>query len=148
MQMLLGVVMTLAALGSATRVEEPDPQEWLNALDLRRAVAFMGEGAKVYPRELAAAGLDSGSFQPPKLAKPAKLAYPETARRERIQGIVVLDCLLDNAGKVGTCRTRASVPPLNQAAMDYVHLSQYEPAKVDGQARSIVLSFFVMFRLH
>jgi TonB family protein len=148
MRMLLGIVMALAALGSASRAEEPDPQEWRNALDLRAVVEFVGEGAKVHPRELAAAGLDSGSFQPPKVVKPAKLAYPDAARRERIQGIVVLECLLDDAGKVGACRTRVSVPSLDQAAIDYVHLSKYEPAKVRGEVRSIVLSFSVMFRLY
>lgn len=148
MRVRCGFVLAVAVFRAVAWAEQPDPPEWRNALDLRKVVAFIGEGTQVYSRQLEPAGLDPRSFEPPKLLKGAKLAYPESARRELTQGIVVLECMLDAAGKVSACRIGRSLPPLDQAALDYVQLSKYAPAKIGGEPRAIVVSFSVMFRLY
>jgi TonB family protein len=83
---------------------------------------------------------------------PAKLkevapVYPEKARRERIQGLVILDCTVNAEGVVTDVKVLRPISELNAAAIDAVKQWRYEPARVNGAAVPIRMAVSVNFLL-
>jgi TonB family protein len=60
-------------------------------------------------------------------------AYPQVARTARISGIVKVEVVLDEDGKVAEVRNAAGPEMLRRAAMDAVKRWQFKPATRDGQ---------------
>jgi len=63
--------------------------------------------------------LHSGMKAPVKIVDVAPI-YPEISRRARLQGVVILEAVLDAKGHVESVRVLRSVPTLDQAAIDAV----------------------------
>jgi len=128
--------------------EDESPRQWQGALDLRRAVTAKAEHVAVDRAELEAAGVLPAAFAPPKRVKGAPAVYPETAARGGAQGIVRLECLIKDSGDVEACRVAAGVQrSIDRAATDAIRRWKYEPARVDGEARSIVAQFVMVFAI-
>jgi len=66
-------------------------------------------------------------------------AYPDAARREQIEGYVVLRYDVDAAGLVTDVEVLESSPPeiFDQAAVDAVASWRYTPRLVDGEPRAV-----------
>jgi TonB family protein len=127
---------------------DAEPAPWPGALDLRKAITIKSERVAVDPRELEAAGVDSGTFTPPRRTKGASPSFPDQAARAGAQGRVLLECRITESGSVDACRVAHSVhPALDRAAADAIRRWKYEPARVMGQPRSIVVQFLVIFAL-
>jgi protein TonB len=73
--------------------------------------------------------------------------YPPDARRLQIQGIVVLNVLVDETGKVTEAKIVSGPVFLQQAAMDSVRKWKYQPARLDGQPIAIHINVGVNFSL-
>jgi protein TonB len=73
--------------------------------------------------------------------------YPPVARSARIEGIVVLEAVLDTTGHVESVRVLRSIPLLDQAAVDAVRQWQFTPTMLNGTAVPIVMTVTVDFRL-
>jgi TonB family protein len=73
--------------------------------------------------------------------------YPDKARRDRVQGTVVLEGTVDVEGKVKGIEVVRSVPELDQAAIDAVQTWKYEPATVGGVPTPMVTTITVNFLL-
>lgn len=99
---------------------------------------------------------------PPKPAGPVKVAdlpvpphktvdvrpiYPEHARAARIEGVVVMEAVLDPSGQVTQLRVVRSVPMLDQAAMDAVRQWRYTPTMYYGKPVSVLLTITISFKL-
>ncbi len=99
---------------------------------------------------------------PPKPAGPVKVAdlpvpphktvdvrpiYPEHARAARIEGVVVMEAVLDPTGHVTQLRVVRSVPMLDQAAMDAVRQWRYTPTMYYGKPVSVLLTITISFKL-
>jgi TonB family protein len=139
-------VMACAALVLAG--EDALPRQWEGALDLRKAVIAKSDRVAVDPRELEAAGVDAATFTPPKRVKGAPAIYPESAARGGGQGIVRLECLIKDSGAVEACRVAVGVQrSIDRAATDAIRRWKYEPARVEGEAKSVVAQFVMIFKL-
>jgi len=141
----LAWVMASAALAVAG---DDRPRQWQGALDLRKAVRIKSENVAVDRGELEAAGVEPGGFTPPKRVKGSPAIYPESAARAGAQGLVRLECLIKDSGKVEACRITQKVrPAIDQAAEEAIRHWKYEPARVKEEPTSIVAEFVMMFAL-
>jgi TonB family protein len=73
--------------------------------------------------------------------------YPESARRARVQGTVLLDAVVSAEGAVTRVKFVSGPKALSQAAIDAVHWWRYEPYIVNGQPATIETTVAVDFRL-
>ena len=100
--------------------------------------------------------------EPPKPAGPVKVAdlpvpphkivdvrpiYPEPARAARIEGLVVMEAVLDPTGHVTQLRVIRSVPLLDQAAMNAVRQWRYTPTMYYGKPVSVLMTITINFTL-
>lgn len=70
------------------------------------------------------------------IAAPTRLdrvQYPQEARDAGIQGVVILEVVIDERGRVGDAKVMRSIPLLDQPAMDEVSRWQFAPTVVNGQ---------------
>lgn len=89
----------------------------------------------------------TGEIKPPKLIKKVDPVYPEEARKERIEGVVILEVTTDHFGRVADIKVLKSVPQLDQAAIEAVKQWEYEPLIIDGRPRPVIFTVTVSFRL-
>ena len=61
--------------------------------------------------------------------------YPAIARNARIQGVVILEAVLNAQGGVESVRVLRSIPLLDQAAVDAVQQWRFTPALSERRAR-------------
>lgn len=90
--------------------------------------------------------LHQGIQAPRKLVDVAP-RYPALARESRVEGIVILDVIIDETGNVMSTRVLRSVGLLDQAAVDAVKQWKFTPARLNGEAIPIVMTVTVSFRL-
>jgi len=89
-----------------------------------------------------------GEIKPPRLIKKVDPVYPEEARRERIEGVVILEATTDKEGNVINIRVlRSKDPLLDQAAMDAVRKWKYQPFYINGEPKGLIFTVTVRFRL-
>ena len=100
------------------------------------------------PAAPAAHGLIGGMVQQPRLIRATLPVYPQLAKATRVSGDVVVDALIDAAGKVNTVRVISGPVLLQQSAIETVRQWKYEPARLDGQAVAMHLTVTVKFRLN
>jgi TonB family protein len=136
------------ALGTTVLAGGQPSRQWQAALDLAKAVKIKSDRVAVNPQELEAAGVDPGTFTPPKRVKGSSPRYPEAAARDNAQGTVLLECLITEAGAVRGCRVTHSVhPAADREAARAIQRWKYEPARVMGRPRGIIAEFRMIFRL-
>jgi protein TonB len=73
--------------------------------------------------------------------------YPPAAREARIQGVVILEALIDGKGKVEQARVLRSVSELDQAALDAVKQWVFTPTLINGKPVKVVMTVTVNFKL-
>lgn len=78
----------------------------------------------------------------------AQPVYPDVARAARVEGTVVLECVIDTSGRVTNIRVLSSVPLLDQAAIDAVRRWRYTPSVYHGRPVSVLMTVTVRFTLH
>lgn len=89
-----------------------------------------------------------GEIKPPKLIKKVDPVYPEEARKEGIQGVVILEATTDEEGNVVKVKVLESESSLlNQQAVDALKQWKYEPFYVDGKPVGVIFTVTVTFRL-
>lgn len=85
------------------------------------------------------------NVEPPKLTVYVKPQYPVYARERGIQGLVVLEFIIDAKGEPHRIRVLRSIPDLDPAAVHAVENWRYEPIITDGVAREVIMSVPVAF---
>ena len=86
--------------------------------------------------------------KPVKILAPAPV-YTELARRARIQGIVILQAVIDRDGAVISTEVVRGLPMgLNEAALEAVRQWRYEPATLHGRPVAVAFQLVVKFELH
>jgi protein TonB len=88
-----------------------------------------------------------GEVRPPAKLRHVKPAYPELARITRTAGTVVLDCLIDDAGRVAEVRVISGHPLLAPAAAEAVGQWLYSPTLLNGVPVPVLLTVTVRFEL-
>ena len=76
------------------------------------------------------------------------IKYPEAAKRKRLSGQVWVDFAVNHEGCVVTAAVvETDHEELNEAAMDAIYLSRFEPAKIDGKAVATRHQLPITFRV-
>jgi TonB family protein len=88
-----------------------------------------------------------GDIRPPLKVVHVVPVYPALAAAARVQGSVVLDCVIDEDGHVASVTVLRSQPLLEAAAVDAVRQWRYRPTLLNGVRVSVLLTVTVDFRL-
>src|SRR5258708_3869912 len=87
----------------------------------------------------------SGGVPVPKRTKTVKPEYPPEAQARGVGGIVILELVVDTAGKVAAAQVIRSVPPFDEAAVSAARQWEYEVTKVNGKPVSVRLTVPISF---
>jgi protein TonB len=83
----------------------------------------------------------------PRKTNDVRPVYPDVARMARVDGTVVLEAVLDPAGRVTQLRVITSVPLLDQAALAAVRQWRYTPSLYGGRPVSVLMTITIRFTL-
>ena len=73
--------------------------------------------------------------------------FPPAAQAAGQRGIVIIELIIDEAGKVATADVLRSVVPFDEAALSAARQWEYEVTKVDGQPVPVRLTVPITFAL-
>ena len=73
--------------------------------------------------------------------------YPAIARSARVEGVVILEAVIDERGEVGRIKVLKSIPLLDGAATAAVQQWRYTPTLLNGVPVSVLMSITVHFTL-
>lgn len=125
--------------------DKPDLVDDLNTslsdLSLDLAGGIEGNGARILKNALSSAMQRADSAfsmsdldQKPRPLQQVPPQYPPTLLRQKVEGVVKIDCVIDPRGRVVNPRIVSSPHPLfNDAAMDAVKQWRFEPGVRDGE---------------
>lgn len=88
-----------------------------------------------------------GQIKEPSKVRNVPPAYPDIAKQARVQGVVVLEAVINSSGEVTNVRVLRGVPLLNDAAAAAVRQWRYTPTTLNGQPVAVVMTVTVNFRL-
>jgi len=88
-----------------------------------------------------------GDVREPRKLKDVPPIYPEIAVLSRLQGDVVLECVVDPAGHVTGVRVVRSIPVFDDAAVAAVKQWVYAPTLLNGVPVALIMNVTVSFRL-
>jgi protein TonB len=88
-----------------------------------------------------------GHLQPPQVLNSTAPVYPMNARMQKIQGVVMLDALIDESGKVVSTTVISGPQPLVVAAQQAVQNWKYKPAQLNGKPVTVHAKVNVRFAL-
>jgi protein TonB len=74
-------------------------------------------------------------------------AYPAIARSVRVEGVVILEAIVDTSGTITGLRVLRSVALLDQAAVDAVRQWRFKPALLNGDPVNVIMTITVRFAL-
>ena len=86
-----------------------------------------------------------GPIAAPMKIRDVKPVYPPMALQAGVQGVVIVEVLIDSAGDVAEGRVLRSIPLLDQAALNAVKQWKFVPLTVDGVARPALMTVTVSF---
>jgi periplasmic protein TonB len=89
-----------------------------------------------------------GRVKEPRLIQRVEPTYPPLALQTHIQGIVIIEAIIDEHGDVGEMRVVSGPPLLIQSALDAVRHWKYEPTYLNDQAVPVQLNVRVQFLLN
>ncbi len=91
---------------------------------------------------------EEGKLVEPKLLKSAAPVYPEREKREKVTGLVVIDILIDEEGKVADTDVVASpLESFSKAADACVRKWRFRPGTKDGVPAAFRQRVTINFRL-
>jgi protein TonB len=81
------------------------------------------------------------------LLKKVEPKYPKTAKASRIEGVVVLNAIIDKKGHITTLQVMSGPEILANEAVEAVKQWEYEPYKYKGAVIEIQTTITVTFAL-
>jgi len=89
----------------------------------------------------------AGTVELPRLLKKVAPVYPPSARKARVEGVVVIEATIEESGRLDHLNVVEGHPMLVDAAMDAVRQWRYVPAKLHGVPTSSSVRVNVIFNL-
>jgi protein TonB len=86
-------------------------------------------------------------MQPPRKIVDVAPVYPNLARAAHVEGLVILEAVIDAHGRVESVRVLRSMATLDQAAVDAVRQWRFTPTLLNGEPVPIVMTVTVNFTL-
>jgi periplasmic protein TonB len=102
--------------------------------------------APVAPVDRRPIALHSG-IEPPRKVFDRAPEYPSLAKAAGIQGLVIVEVIIDEHGDVTNARVLRSTAVLDQAALDAVRRWKFSPARLNGEAIPVVMTVTINFQL-
>ncbi len=89
-----------------------------------------------------------GNVQPPTIVKRVEPRYPEIARRTGIQGMVILEAIIDRTGRVRDVKVVRSLNTLcDEAAIEAVRQWEFKPGTQNDIPIDVIMNLTVQFTL-
>ncbi len=88
-----------------------------------------------------------GQIKEPKKLRDVKPTYPDIAKQARVQGIVILECIISPQGKVSEVKVLRGIPLLDAAAIEAVKQWVYTPTLLNGVPVPVIMTVTVNFKL-
>ena len=89
-----------------------------------------------------------GNVKAPKKVHAPAPRYTQDARESRVQGVVIVQAIIDREGLVEDVKVLKGLPlGLDKAAVDAIRQWQFEPATLDGNPVAVYYNLTVNFRL-
>jgi protein TonB len=88
-----------------------------------------------------------GNVREPRRITYVPPVYPVIAQTAKVEGIVILEAIIDETGAVRDIRVLRSIPLLDRAAIDAVSRWRYLPTQLNGLAVPVIMSVSVKFQL-
>lgn len=88
-----------------------------------------------------------GNVKTPTKVHDVRPIYPQEAQDARVQGVVILEAVIDGAGSVREAKVLRSIPVLDQAALDAVQQWQFVPTLLNGNPVPVIMTVTVNFTL-
>ena len=73
--------------------------------------------------------------------------YPVDAMRDRVQGVVIIEAVIDESGAVVNAQIRRSIPMLDTAALDSVRQWVFTPTEINGRPVPVLMTVTLNFTL-
>jgi protein TonB len=83
----------------------------------------------------------------PRLTKRVEPIYPEEAKKNEIEGVVIIEATTNTKGDVIDTKVLRSIPALDQAALDALKQWKYEPMIINDQPYGVIFVVTVRFKL-
>ena len=140
----LSEMITVQGAFTAATLAVVEPQATQpTAADLEAARALSATLSP--PIERSGAVRVGGAIKEPKKIRDVKPAYPEMAMAAGVQGIVILEALIEQDGSVGDVRVLRSIALLDQAAVEAVRQWRFTPTLLNGQPVEVLMTVTVNF---
>jgi protein TonB len=89
-----------------------------------------------------------GNVLPPKIVSRVDPQYTEPARRAKIEGIVIIEAVIDQHGDVTEARILKPLPfGLDQQALNAIRAWKFKPGTLNGQAVRVYYNLTVNFQI-
>jgi protein TonB len=88
-----------------------------------------------------------GNIRQPQKIKDVRPQYPPEAQQARVQGVVILEVLIDEGGRVSDARVLRSLPMLDAPAIEAVRQWEFTPTLLNGRAVPVIMTATVQFTL-
>jgi TonB family protein len=88
-----------------------------------------------------------GDIREPKKIRHVPPVYPSIAQTAAVQGLVIIEAVIDQQGNVKSTKVLRSVPLLDQAAVDAVQQWQFTPTLLNGVPVEVIMTVTVNFSL-
>lgn len=86
-----------------------------------------------------------GPIKAPTKIRDVKPAYPPEALAARVNGVVIIEAIIDESGTIANARILRSIPLLDNAALSAVSQWQFTPTELNGRPVPVVLTVTVNF---
>lgn len=88
-----------------------------------------------------------GDIKGPRLIKSVEPTYPDEAKKNGIEGVVIIEATTDDKGDVIDTKILRSVPGLDEAAVEALKQWKYEPMVIAGKPKGFVFTVTMRFNL-
>ena len=88
-----------------------------------------------------------GQIKAPSKLKDVAPKYSDMARQARVQGVVVLECVISPEGRVTNVKVLRGSPLLDDSAVEAVKQWVYSPTLLNGEPVAVVMTVTVNFKL-
>lgn len=102
----------------------------------------------VRPMPTDSEGRVTGDIKPPRRLAGAAPDYPEDARKEKVEGVVIIQAVVEEDGTVSQARVLKGIhPSLDRESMETVRGWTFEPATLNGKPVAVFYNLTIRFRL-
>ncbi len=88
-----------------------------------------------------------GEVREPIKVKHVNPVYPILASQSRLQGVVILECVVSAEGRVTKVDVLRGIPILTEAAVEAVRQWVYRPTLLNGVPTPVIMTVTVTFNL-